>query len=110
MQRYEWFLSPAAPVGGLHNDPLLVRWVDPPARNTAARKHERMFAVRIEDRKLQVLLKRCSRDWLPHDGIFRTIPVASFDLHQTTLVAINTPWGNLHYKPDRERDFKKDSS
>jgi hypothetical protein len=74
VQGDRWSFSPLAPLSRLHVDPLASSAFDPATRNTAARKHERMLAVRIEDRKLQVLLKRCSRDWSPHDdflGRFR---------------------------------------
>ena len=59
-------LSPLAPMGRPHVDPLLGLRVEPAGENPPAREHERVRAVAVEDGEFEVAVERRVGDRLPH--------------------------------------------
>jgi hypothetical protein len=67
---------------GTHLDPLLVGGIHPAAKNAPAREHQRMRAIAVDDRQLEITVEGRSRDWLPHAAIDARIRAGVFDLDQ----------------------------
>src|SRR5450631_4626093 len=57
---------PVPPMGRPHVQPFLGLHFHPAVENAAAREHERMRAVIIDDGQLKVALERCGGYLLPH--------------------------------------------
>lgn len=69
-------------MGRPHVDPLLGFGIDPPGENPAARKHERVRALAVEDGELKVAVEGRAGDRLPHARLVETSRPGRLDLDQ----------------------------
>ena len=60
------FCRPLAPMCRPHVNPCLDSGFDPPAKNAAAGKSNRMHAARVDNRQFQIAIEWRSRYWVPH--------------------------------------------
>ena len=60
-------LTPGTPVRGMNFNPLMRPDIHPAIGDAAAGKHERVLAVLVEHGQLQIAIKWCGVDGLPHD-------------------------------------------
>jgi hypothetical protein len=58
---------PLPPVSRLYVNPSLGFHIDPTAKNAAAWKHQRIRTLVVEDRQLNITVKGCAADILPHE-------------------------------------------
>ena len=62
---------PHAPMGWIYLNPAFGPSVDPSAKDTAARKDERMQAALVDDGQFELLFERCGGNRLPHCFMMR---------------------------------------
>ena len=68
-------------MGRPHIEPLLGLYLHPAVENAAARKHQRMRTVIVDDGQFEIAIERRGGNVLPHRGMFGRVMSGRIDLN-----------------------------